>query len=118
MGAVYIPICDLTPEQAEERRAANRQKDADRMAKALEDYAKLAPVLAQANPSFDPVLDIYVSGHYTGRHPQTLREEVRLRRLACCRGGKHGPMLFKLSHLNAWLKRQEQRAARHTEPEA
>ncbi|GMU56468.1 MAG: hypothetical protein AMXMBFR33_56140 [Candidatus Xenobia bacterium] len=72
----------------------------------------LAATLAQAGKAFDPILDVFMAAVYTGRHEQTLREAVRQRELACCRTGTRGHMRFRLSHLNAWLARQEQRAAR------
>lgn len=64
----------------------------------------------------DPVYDIHAAAEYCGgRHCQTLRRAVRQRELACIRRGRRGHLYFRRSHLEAWLRRHEVRAARRAE---
>lgn len=64
----------------------------------------------------DPVFDTSGACQYLGGlHPQTVRRQVALRELACIRRGRRGRLYFRRSHLDAWLKRHEVRAARRVE---
>lgn len=72
----------------------------------------MSPTLAASTAGYDPILNIHEASAYTGRHPQTLRKAVRERALSCCRLGALGKLRFRLSHLNAWLRRQECPASR------
>jgi hypothetical protein len=59
----------------------------------------------------DPVVGgVKQAAAYSGHHPQTLRDAVNLKELACCRRGRTGRMYFRLSHLNKWLAAMEQSA--------
>ncbi len=60
----------------------------------------------------DPVYDIHAAAAYAGGlHVQTVRRAVRERELSCIRRGRRGHLYFRQSHLDAWLRRHEVRAA-------
>lgn len=102
----WLKANNSEPDERERKRAEARLKQAERIKLGeLELPQKLAS-------SKDPLLDVYQAAAYCGRHPQTLREAVALRELACCRRGQRGHLRFRLSHLDAWLRRQEQRPSR------
>lgn len=59
----------------------------------------------------DPVIGgVNEAAVYSGHHPQTLRDAVNMKELACCRRGRFGRMYFRLSHLNRWLSAMEKGA--------
>jgi excisionase family DNA binding protein len=61
---------------------------------------------------YDPLLSVSEAANYIDRHPETLRQAVREREIACVRTHPRGPMKFRLSVLNAWVKSKEQPARR------
>jgi excisionase family DNA binding protein len=60
--------------------------------------------------AYDPLLSVAEAAAYIDRHPETLRQAVREREIACVRNHPRGRMQFRLSVLNAWVKSKEQPA--------
>lgn len=72
----------------------------------------LQEIAALIGAGMDPVVNICEAADYVGSHTQTLRRAVQARELCCIRRGKGGLLRFRISHLDTWLKKGEQKPSR------
>jgi excisionase family DNA binding protein len=64
---------------------------------------------ARESPAYDPLMPTSEAAAYLSIHPDTLREMARLRQIASVPGHR---LRFRLSHLNNYITKHEQKPLR------
>lgn len=67
-------------------------------------------IAALIGAGMDPIVNLAEAAEYVGCHDRTLRRAVDRRELACIKKG--GLFRFRISHLDAWLKKSEKRPSK------
>lgn len=70
-----------------------------------------APPAIQS-PAYDPLMTFKEVIAYARTSDPTLRRAVSEREIACVRNGARGHLKFRLSAVNAWIRKQEVAATR------